>query len=141
VGGWTNPVSFAMELPEPMEPRSDGNANAFMNSFQRGNRDTTFRSQAGSVQMFLNLMNNSVVTNRTRVQAASTRLMEISQMRNEQAVEEMFLLFLSRMPSDTEREAAMKRLSQPFTAQFTRNMVIEDLAWTLINKVDFLFSY
>ena len=140
IRGYADPVSYAMQFPEPTEPASDGNAATFLNSFQRGNRDTTFRSQGGSVQMFLQLMNNTFVTGKTQI-AASSQLKAISQLSNETAVNELFLRFLSRAPTDYERGIAMKRFAGPFTSSYTRDRLVEDLAWALINKTDFLFSY
>lgn len=140
VGGWADTVSWAMELPEPVEPRSDGTAAAFMNSFQRGNRDTAFRNPSGSVQMWMNMMNNTFVTNRTQLRN-SPALAAMAKLGDEALVEEMFLSFLSRYPSEAERAAALKRLKGPFTTSYTRNSLVEDLAWVLINKTDFIFSY
>ena len=140
IRGYSEPVNFATQFPEPTEPASDGNAAAFLNSFQRGNRDTAFRSQSGSVQMFLQLMNNTFVTSKTQI-SASQRLKAIGQLPNEDAVDELFYLFLSRRPTEYERGIAMKRMAGPFTASYSRDRLIEDMAWALINKTDFVFSY
>jgi hypothetical protein len=52
----------------------------------------------------------------------------------------MFLAFLSRFPSEYEKAAALRRFAAASTTQ-ARNTLIEDLAWALVNKTDFLFSY
>jgi hypothetical protein len=136
--GWNDvSVAWAMQLPDTV---SGGPAAAFMNTFLRGNRDTQARSQAGSILQQLTLMNDAFVTNRTKV-AASPVLAAISKMTdNAAAVEQMFLTFLSRYPNDEEKAAALKPLQAATTATL-RNNAIEDLAWVLINKLDFLFSY
>ena len=59
---------------------------------------------------------------------------------NDAVINEIFLAFLSRMPSDAERAVASKPLAAASTAA-VRNAAIEDLAWAAVNKVDFLFSY
>lgn len=141
IGGWADPVSWAMQMPEPVEPRSNGTAAGFMNSFQRGNRDTQFRSQSGSVQMYLSLMNNTFVTDRVLMKNSPVLQAAAKITSDEQLVDELFFTFLSRKPSEYERGIALKRLAGPFTEQYTRNVLIEDLAWTLINKTDFVFSY
>jgi len=146
IGGWVNPVEWAMQLPEPVEPRSNGVAAGFLNSFSRGNRDTLQRSQNGSILMWLSMMNSSVVTDRTRVQDAQGRyspyLLQMTREANSAlVVEEMFLTYLSRLPTEYERGVALKTLAKATTPQYTRAMAIEDLAWALANKVDFLFSY
>ena len=105
-----------------------------------GNRDTVQRSQAGSILQQLSLMNDAFVTNRTKV-AASPALKAIAQVTDNNAlVEQLFLTFLSRMPSDSERQAALGSLNAANTATL-RNNAVEDLAWVLINKLEFLFSY
>ncbi|NWF84179.1 MAG: DUF1549 domain-containing protein [Bryobacteraceae bacterium] len=146
IGGWADPVEWAMQLPEPVEPRSNGTVAAFLNSFTRGNRDTIQRSQNGSILMWLNMMNSTVVTDRTRVQDNQGRyspyLLQMARnTNNEQVVEDMFLTYLSRRPTEYEKGVALKTLAKATTPQYTRNAAVEDLAWALANKADFLFSY
>jgi hypothetical protein len=129
-----------MQLPDTSEPRSNGAVAMFMNSFLRGNRDTTKRSQANSILQQLNLMNDNFVYSRTRV-AASPVLQSISKISDNNAVlDELFLTFLSRKPTDWERSHSLTYLVKA-TTPAARNTVIEDLAWACINKIDFLFSY
>ncbi|MDQ6759854.1 MAG: DUF1549 and DUF1553 domain-containing protein [Acidobacteriota bacterium] len=140
VEGWGGTVQYAMQLPEPVEPRSNGAVANFMNVFLRGNRDTTQRNQASSILQQLNLMNDPFVTGRTQV-AKSPALLAISKIAdNGAAVDEIFLTFLSRRPSAYERSHALSYL-QKATSAAARNTVIEDLSWASINKLDFLFSY
>lgn len=146
IGGWAEPVEWAMQLPEPVEPRSNGLVASFLNSFTRGNRDTIQRSQNGSILMWLNMMNSTVVTDRTRVQNNQGRysayLLQLAQnANNEQVVEDIFLTYLSRRPTEYEKGVALKTLAKATTPQYTRSMAVEDLAWAVANKVDFLFSY
>jgi hypothetical protein len=138
VTGWGNfEVSWAMQLPDTV---SGGGAAAFMNAFLRGNRDTVQRSQAGSIQQQLTLMNDAFVTNKLKVNA-SPRLRVISQMTDSNAlVEELFLNFLIRYPTSSEREVALDALKTATTAT-QKNNTVEDLAWVLVNKLEFLFSY
>ena len=132
-------LAWAMQLPEPAEPRGRTNAAALdlMNGFQRGNRDTVQRSQSASILMMLELMNSPFITERLRA-GVSPYLQALGRVSNDEAVaDEMFLAFLSRSPSESERASAVAVLkSRP-----SRQEAIQDLAWTLINKVDFLFSY
>lgn len=136
--GWENPVTWAMQLPDPAVPR--GAAGNFLDSFFRGNRDTRQRSQSGSVLQQLNLMNDTFVLNRIRI-SASPALQAASRLASNAAVvDEVFLLFLSRYPDEYERERAVSFLGTA-AAPAARNAAIEDLAWACVNKVDFLFSY
>jgi hypothetical protein len=142
IEGWGDQISWAMQVPEPTEPRTNGIVN-FLNSFNRGNRDTQQRTQAGSILMWLNLMNNAFVNDRVRLAGAngSPYLAALARNTNyEQVVEEMFLTFLSRRPSEYEKNVALNRFAAA-TTPAARNTLVEDLAWALINKVDFLFSY
>jgi len=140
VQGFAEPVEWACQLPDPQEPRSNGAALNFMNAFLRGNRDTMTRSQSGSILQQLNLMNDAFVTSRNKV-TASPVLQAISRMTsNDSAVEEMYLTFLSRKPSDYERREAAAHLARGTTTAL-RNAYLEDLAWVLMNKVEFIFSY
>lgn len=141
VGGWTDKVNWAMQLPEPTEPQRDGRAREFLDSFDRGNRDNVPRSRSGSVLMWLNLMNSPVVNSRVNVKASPYLAGLVANASNEAVVEELFLTFLSRNPSVYEKGVALKTLASSGTKQYTRAAAVEDLAWALVNKADFLFSY
>jgi hypothetical protein len=141
VGGWAERVTWAMQLPEPVEPRSNGGIRDFMGLFLRGNRDTNFRLQESSILQQLNLMNNDFVVRRAKV-ANSTILRSIAMMTSpESMADELFLRFLSRMPSEAERQVAVAHLRKAGTAQAAKNLAVEDMAWALMNKQEFIFSY
>ncbi|WP_321475671.1 DUF1549 domain-containing protein [uncultured Paludibaculum sp.] len=141
VGGWAQKVNWAMQLPEPAEPRTDGPARAFLDSFDRGNRDTLPRTASGSVLMWLNLMNSPVVNGRVNAKVSPYLAGLVANPSNEAVVEDLFLTFLSRSPSEYEKTVALRTLANSGTRQYTRAAAVEDLAWALINKADFLFSY
>jgi hypothetical protein len=138
---WSQNVTYAMQLLDSVEPRNNlGNAATFMNYFLRGNRDTQPRSQNTSVQQGMALMNDGFVTNKIHV-SASPVLQAVAKLSDNNAiVDELFLRFISRKPSDWERGKAVAVLSKATTAA-QKNAAIEDLAWALINKIEFLFSY
>ncbi len=127
-----------MKFPDVNEPRNTPAVRDFMTSFNRGNRDTARRSTTGSILQQLNMMNdNTLVLTKIRV-ANSPTLKELAKASdNGQLVDELWLTFLSRMPTESERNKATDHLSR----SASRNAAIEDLAWAAINKVDFLFSY
>ncbi|MDP3000175.1 MAG: DUF1553 domain-containing protein [Bryobacterales bacterium] len=140
VGFWPEPVEWAMQLPEPAEPRSNGAVLNFMNTFLRGNRDNQPRRQGGSILQQLSMMNDAFTVTRVK-KAASPTLQAAARLASNQAVvEELFLLFLSHKPNDYERERAVAFLARAATPA-ARDAAIEDLAWVCMNKVDFLFSY
>ena len=138
VQGWTEPVRWAMQFPEPVEPRSNGGVAAFMNAFFRGNRDGVERQQMGSILQQLNMMNDTFVTNRVRA-ANSANLRRIAGLPNSTAIPELYLTFLSRLPSDVELAKTVRHLESRGAAN--RNGAFEDLAWALINRTEFIFSY
>lgn len=136
----SEPVQWAMQLPDINEPRTNGAVLNFLNSFTRGNRDTTPRNQNGSILQQLNLMNDAFVVSRIKV-AASPALKEMLKLQdNRELIDEMFLTFLSRLPTGQERETALAFLNRATTVT-ARSTAVEDLAWAAVNKLDFLFSY
>ena len=136
VAGWNDRVQWAVQLPEPVEPASDAPARNFMDTFLRGDRDTAERGQDGSIQQELALMNDNFVIG--RLASRSPKLTAIAAMENGEAVDELFLTFLSRRPTGPERAAAETVLAGSGAA---RTSAIQDLAWACVNKVEFLYSY
>ena len=141
VQNWDETVRWAGQLPDPTEPRNNlGGAAAFMNVFLRGNRDTQQRSQAGSVIQQLNLMNSTFVLDRIRINSSPV-LRDLAKITsNRDLVNEMFVRFLTRFPDEAEAANAEAHLAKATTAA-QRNSYIEDLAWALVNKLEFIFSY
>jgi hypothetical protein len=133
----SDPVEWAMQLPDINEPRTNAAVREFMNSFYRGNRDTSQRSRSGSIIQQLNLMNDPFVLTRIRL-SNSPAIREIARIEDNTAlIDQLWLTFLSRRPTGYEQAKAAGYLAG---AQ-ARNAAVEDLAWVLINKIDFLFSY
>ncbi|MDQ6699344.1 MAG: DUF1553 domain-containing protein, partial [Acidobacteriota bacterium] len=147
-GPGSDPVLWAMQLPEPREPLSNGAVAVFLNSFLRGNRDNVQRSQAGSILQQLNMMNDNFVLSRVKVAASPTLAAMAKISDNNSLIDEMFLNFLSRFPTGEERRKSNAYLSQPLPANASaaavtaaRNAAVEDLSWVCLNKLEFLFSY
>ncbi len=137
IQGSADRVSWAMQLPETVEPTADASVNNFLNAFLRGDRDTQGRSQSGSIQQQLFLMNDGFVGNRVKL-SRSPKMQALAKIEKpEDLIDEAYLTFLSRMPSSVERAAGVAFL----TKSADRSSAIEDLAWMCINKTEFLFSY
>jgi len=128
-------VQWALKLPEPTLP-----GGSWMNNFLRGNRNTTERLQSASIQQQLSLMNDTFITTRTKVAASPVIRGIAAKASNAEVVEELWLTFLSRRPTADEREKALATFTRANTAAL-KNAAVEDLAWALINKLDFIFSY
>ena len=140
VQGWGDPVVWAMQLPDTSEPRSNGTTGAFLNFFLRGNRDNVPRSQAVTVLQPAALMNDNFVMSKIHMTQSPTLQGVAKLTAPKDQLEEMFLTFLGRMPTQDERTAGMSLLTSAATAA-QKNAALEDLGWALTNKLDFLFSY
>ena len=134
-------VNWAMQLPEPLNTPDGANGpiNNFLNAFLRGNRDDQTRSGDGSISQALDLLNDSFVMNRVQLSKAPKNglLATAQSLPNDQAVNTLFLNVLSRYPTTAEMSTAMSSLS----STSTRNQALENLLWSLYNKVDFVFNY
>ncbi len=139
INGSTLPaVNWAMQLPDTSEPRSNNAVVQFLNSFGRGDRNTTFRRSDSSVLQGLNMMNNAFINTRIHQTNAGSRVQT--------------LLAQSVIPEIIVRQLVMNTLSRPATAdevavytgmfQLQGNRAAaENLQWVLLNKMDFLFNY
>ncbi|HJT87617.1 MAG TPA: DUF1549 domain-containing protein [Bryobacteraceae bacterium] len=130
--------SYAMQLPDTVNmPPGDIGSN-FLDSFLRGNRDDQPRKQDGSILQALNLMNNPFVE--ARIQAAGKTpaplIANNLQLSNPDLINTLFLNILSRYPTSDEMSKAQAAL-----AGGNRTQAVQDLVWSLYNKVDFVFNY
>lgn len=143
VTGWTDlnmgRPSYTMQFPDVFN--TEGTTNAFLDSFLRGNRDDQPRRSDGSILQALNLMNASLIENKLALTGAtaSPMIQSVVAMNNTDAVNRLFLTILSRYPTASEMTTAMGSL--PTATGTARNSAIQDLAWSLYNKVDFVFNY
>jgi hypothetical protein len=143
VTGWTElnmgRPSYAMQFPDVIN--TEGTTNAFLDSFLRGNRDDQPRRGDGSILQALNLMNASLIEGKLALTGATSSPLIVASaaLNNTDAVNKLFLTILSRYPSATEMITASASL--PTAAGAARNSAIQDLAWSLYNKVDFVFNY
>jgi Protein of unknown function (DUF1549)/Protein of unknown function (DUF1553) len=133
--------SYAMQLPDTIGmPAGDIGVN-FLDSFLRGNRDDQPRRQDGSILQALNLMNNVYVEQHVAYTGATASQLIVQNMNktNTDLVNSLFLAILSRYPSSAEMSTATAAI--PAAAGTPRSQAIQDLAWSLYNKVDFVFNY
>ncbi|MCX6629052.1 MAG: DUF1549 domain-containing protein [Candidatus Solibacter sp.] len=143
VTGWTDlnmgRPSYAMQFPDVVN--TEGTTNVFLDSFIRGNRDDQPRGSDGSILQALNLMNASLIENKLALTGATASPLLVASvaLSNTDAVNKLFLTILSRYPSATEMSTALGSL--PAASGTARNNAIQDLAWSLYNKVDFVFNY
>lgn len=147
-GQYVRTVQWAMQLPDTVEPRSNGASAGFLNLFLRGNRDSNLRSDDASILQALSLMNNTFVTNRVHqsnrvlppnqpeIPSTVRKLLADASLSNEQIVTQLYLTTLSRYPSDAEKAKLL-----PYFASMGKTAATESIQWVLLNKVDFTFNY
>ena len=135
--GFAATVQSAWALPDTTEP--GGGAGTLMNTFLRGNRDTAVRRGDGSILQSLTMMNDAFIRDRIRNASSPNVRAVVAITDNNAAVEELFLWYLGRTPTESERTKALAALSRANTAAL-RISSIEDLAWVLVNKTDFLIK-
>jgi hypothetical protein len=127
--------AFAMQYPEPAKETS-----VLLASFLPGNRDDQPRKQDGSIQQALSLMNDSTVMNKLTVtgtgSAQSLLSLATATTSNSAAINTLWINILSRYPTPAELTSATAFLSTG-----TRSQKMQELMWTLYNKVDFIFNY
>lgn len=146
VSGYTNPVGWAVQLPDTAEPlaRGAGGAvRAFLDTFLRGDRDQDARSYQGSISQALSSLNDAtVVTSRVKSTAAGSTVQKAlaGNSTPDSIVTSLYLASLSRYPSPAERQTALALFANLKPGQ-TKASVAEDLQWTLFNKLDFVFKY
>jgi hypothetical protein len=133
-------MNWAMLFPEPVgvPDGANGSVTAFLDAFLRGNRDDQTRSGDGSISQALDLMDDNFVMSRVQLAKApqNSLLQKTANLTNQQVVNTLFLTVLSRNPTDAEMSTALNNLNNG-----NRSQEIENLLWSLYNKVDFIFNY
>ena len=65
-----------------------------------------------------------------------------AEMSDAERVEELFLVALSRMPTDAERESVQDAIKEvPADSIEQRRLVFEDIFWSLMSTREFLFNH
>jgi hypothetical protein len=144
VTGWTElglgKLSYTMQFPDTVN--TEGTTNAFLDTFLRGNRDDQPRKYEGSILQALNLMNNNALVEQRLAltgAAANQLLVSVRTRQPNEIVNTLYLNILSRYPSSDEMTKASAAI--PTASGTAKDQAIQDLAWSLYNKVDFIFNY
>jgi hypothetical protein len=139
VEGFDQPRMWARQLPDPTEPRLDGNIRNFMSQFGRGDWWQNQRTSETTVLQVLFLMNDNLVNFRTFANNNNSRNTRVaflmqSSLSDTDAVQHLFLATLGRYATDQELETINKRRTG------NREQWLSDIQWVLLNKLDFLFN-
>ncbi len=121
--------AWAMQYPEPARETS-----ALLAAFLPGNRDDQPRKQDGAIQQALALMNDGQVMNKLAAAGLMGQALALSD--NAAATNLLYINVLSRYPTAAELASA-----KTFLSAGTRSQKMQELMWTLYNKVDFIFNY
>ena len=115
-------------------------AHYFLRIFGRPLRATACsceRSAAPNVSQVLHLMNSPEIEQ--KLEHAGGRMKQIATITDDkQLVDEMYLTFFARYPNDVERQAAYDFLNR---SGAKRREAVEDLAWSLLNTLEFTFNH
>jgi hypothetical protein len=107
-------------------------------SFGQSNRDKGEKDPSGSMVQASILLNGKFVKDRVKVREGG-RLWNLlhhdPRLSNAEIVDQMFLAFLSRKPREEEKRLSLAALDPG------RPVTLEDLAWSLINRVEFIHNY
>jgi hypothetical protein len=107
-------------------------------SFGQSNRDKGEKDPSGSMVQASMLLNGTFVKQRVKVKEGG-RLWKLLHhdppLSSAELVDEMFLAYLSRLPRQEEKAVALAAVDPK------RPETLEDLAWSLINKVEFIHNY
>ena len=139
IGGVNTPINWAMQIPEPAAEGS-----TFLKAFLPGNRDDQQRRPDGAIQQALVVMNDNLVmsklvTTPTSNTTPSLLSKALAQADTSSAVSTLYFNILSRYPTDAEKQAGLALIGS--STGTTRTQKMQELMWTLYNKVDFLFNY
>lgn len=141
IAGFAKPAMYANELPDPYEPWDSYNVQSFLSTLGRGNYTTAPRDSSPSLLGLLYLMNNNDVYQRVSENYGPysppnrAGRLAISNLTDDEAVRQIYLATLARLPSDVEIVTVLAaRNSNPRWVWLAR------VQWALINKLEFIFD-
>jgi hypothetical protein len=96
------------------------------------------RTREPSVSQVLNLLNSTLIQDKITHEGGNISLLTRRIADDNELIGEMYLRFYSRLPSETERAAALSHLKKSAAG---RRQAAEDLAWAMLNSSEFLFNH
>ncbi len=112
----------------------------FLDLFGRPKRATPVESERTCdthIGQSLQMISSEYIAAKLRSSAGRAAKLASSKMTASEAVDELYLATLSRLPTDAERKII---LAEPIPAEKRREK-FEDLAWVLMNTKEFLFNH
>lgn len=96
------------------------------------------RTREPSVSQVLNLLNSSGVQAKLSHEGGTVARLVREQKDDAKIVEELYLTFFARFPTQDEKAFAVNHLKAHAD---TRQAAVEDLAWAMLNSTEFLFNH
>jgi hypothetical protein len=112
----------------------------FLSLFGRPVRATSCeceRATQPSVAQVLHVLNSPQIQEKLSSEAGRLAMLEGSISDNEKLVDEIYLMFYSRFPTTDEQVSVSRYLAKADN----RRKAVEDVAWSLMNTVEFLFNH
>jgi hypothetical protein len=120
---------------------TDGNAEcSFLDLFGRPPRDTPFESERNSevsLKQALYFINSEQLDGKITGSPRLKRLLAANKP-DAETVEEIYLMMLSRLPSDSEKKALVEYLAKKKSA---RAQAVQDAVWAVMNSKEFMFNH
>jgi hypothetical protein len=96
------------------------------------------RSTGASISQALHLMNSPMIQAKLSHEGGSMARLASSGTDDARIVEDLYLTCFSRFPTDEEKSNAIQHLK---SHSAKRRQAIEDLAWALMNSLEFVFNH
>lgn len=112
----------------------------FLSLFGRPVRATACeceRATQPSVAQVLHVLNSPQIQEKLSSEAGRLAILEGTIADDEKLIDEIYLMFYSRFPTAEEQQSVSRYLGKADN----RRQAVEDLAWSLMNTVEFLFNH
>ena len=96
------------------------------------------RVAGATIAQSLHLMNSPNLQRKLTHSGGSIKRLLTRHSENAELVEELYLTCYSRSPTEEEMETALDYMRRD---GFQRDKAVEDLAWSLLNSVEFIFNH
>lgn len=140
ISGTSLKVKYVMQTRSPEDIRGGELTEIwrFLGNFGQDNRSRTIKSLKGNIVQSSLMLNSRVIKERIKAKPGGRIRKLLDQeppLSNNQLVEDLFLAMLSRFPTPEEKALSVAQVKE------YRTQGVEDLAWVLLNKLDFIFNY
>src|SRR5262249_28788850 len=137
VEGFSAPLTYAAQLPDPSEPRSDNDIKKMLEVFGRGDWNSQARDLKSNAVLVLYLMNDGEVNFRTlgnpwRTGSSRVSTLAASNVSDSDAIRQLCLATLGRLPTQDEINVAMRNKPS------LRRDWLTNLQWVMLNQIEFL---